>query len=65
MTRDQELEAALRKLVDAIDRKWSLETDRRRSNAISPLMDEALSEARALLGISEVRDVDEYRERFR
>ena len=56
---------ALRKLVDAIDRKWSLETERRRANAISPAIDEALSEARELLGIHPVTDIDAYRARFR
>ena len=55
----------LKKLVDVIDRKWSLETERRRSNAVSPAMDDALIEARALLGIEAVDTVEAYRDRFR
>lgn len=65
MTREQELQAVLKQLVDAIDRKWSLETEKRRANAISPAIDEALVEARALLGIKAVDDIASYRERFR
>ena len=52
-------EAVLKKLVDAIDRKWSLETERRRANALSPAIEEALSEARALLGIQDVTDIEQ------
>lgn len=65
MTREQELQAVLKQLVDAIDRKWSLETERRRGGAISPAIDKALIEARALLGIKAVDDIEAYRARFR
>lgn len=65
MTREQELRAILKQLVDAIDRKWSLETERRRGNAISPAIDEALNEARILLDIEEVTTVEAYLNRFR
>lgn len=58
-------EAALLKLVEAIDRKWSLETAKRRSNALSPAIEKALSEAREILGLKEITDIDQYRERFR
>lgn len=64
MTREQELQAVLKQLVDAIDRKWSLETEKRRANAISPAIDEALIEARTLLGIQAVDDIEAYRARF-
>jgi len=56
---------ALKLLVDAIDRKWSLETERRRTAALSPAIEEALEAARQLLGLEPVSDVDEYRKRFR
>lgn len=64
MTREQELQATLKQLVDAIDRKWSLETEKRRSNAISPAIDEALVEARNLLGLEAVDNIEAYRNRF-
>ena len=57
--------AKLKALVDAIDRKWSLETEKRRGNALSPAIEEALTAAREFLGIPEVTDIDEYRKRFR
>ena len=55
----------LKLLVDAIDRKWSFETERRRTSALSPAIEEALEAARRLLGIEPVKDIDEYRARFR
>jgi hypothetical protein len=60
----QPMEEVLRELVDAIDRKWSLETERRRANAISPAVDAALIRARDLLGIEAVHDIEAYRKRF-
>lgn len=56
---------ALKLLVDAIDRKWSLETERRRTAALSPAIEEALEAARKLLGLEPVADIDDYRARFR
>ncbi len=40
---------ALAELVTAIERKWSGETERRRSNALSPRIEEALEAAKKLL----------------
>ena len=65
MAGGDQAEIILKELVDAIDRKWSLETEKRRSNAISPAMDEALARARHFLGIAITTNVDDYRKRFR
>jgi hypothetical protein len=40
---------ALKELVEAIDAKWEGETERKRSNAISPRMEDALANARKVL----------------
>ena len=40
---------ALRKLVEAIDRRWEGEAQRKRDNAVSPRMEEAIAEARKIL----------------
>jgi hypothetical protein len=44
-------DALLRELVEAIERKWSGETDRKRSNALSPRIEEAMHQAKLHLGI--------------
>lgn len=41
----------LRELVEAIGRKWDNEPPRRRSNALSPRIEEALHEAKKHLGV--------------
>lgn len=40
---------ALREIEAAIERKWGQESDRRRANALSPRIEEALADIRALL----------------
>lgn len=42
--------AVLKELVDAIDARWAGETDRKRANAISPRMEDAIDAARAKMG---------------
>jgi len=44
-------EELLRELVLAIDRKWSGESERKRQNALSPRIEEALHQAKLHLGI--------------
>lgn len=44
-----EAAAALKELLDAIDARYVAETERKRANAISPRMDEAIAKARELL----------------
>ena len=44
-------EEILRELVVAIGRKWDGETPKRRENALSPRIEEALEAAKQLLGI--------------
>lgn len=46
---DPDLLAALTELVAAIDKRWTGESARKRSNAISPRMEEALFKARAII----------------
>jgi hypothetical protein len=41
--------AALRELVAAIDKRYDGESERKRANAISPRMEEAISEAKRVL----------------
>lgn len=41
----------LRELVTAIERKWGNETPKRRENALSPRIEEALIEAKKVLGL--------------
>jgi hypothetical protein len=50
MTYQEQLEAALRELVDAIGKKRDGETPARRANAISPRMEEAIAAAKKLIG---------------
>lgn len=40
---------ALKELVSAIDARWEGESERKRSNAISPRMEEALTIARKVI----------------
>lgn len=40
---------ALHELIAAIDARWEGESDKKRSNAISPRMEEAIAAARAVL----------------
>lgn len=49
MNREQKLEAALRELIAAIDRRWEGESQRKREAAVSPRMEEAIEAGRALL----------------
>jgi hypothetical protein len=44
-------DAILRELVEAIERRWKDETPRKRSNAVSPRMEEAIHRAKLHLGI--------------
>lgn len=48
---------ALKELIAAIDARWEGESDRKRSNAISPRMEEALTAARKVLA---EQDSDKY-----
>lgn len=41
----------LRELVESIERRWAQESERKRSNAISPRTEEALHNAKVYLGI--------------
>jgi len=43
------LHKALTELVAAIDKRWADEPERKRANAISPRMEDALAAARAVL----------------
>ena len=43
------LRVAIRKFLDALDRRWDGESDRKRSNAISPLMEEAIADLRKMV----------------
>ena len=49
----QELLEALKELVASIDRRWAGETARRRENAISPRMEDALDTARKAISRAE------------
>lgn len=42
-------EKALLELVTAIERRYDGESDRKRSNALSPLIEDCLAEAKAIL----------------
>jgi hypothetical protein len=48
MSKSDEL---LRELVEAIERRWLGESERKRSNAISPRTEEAIHNAKLYLGI--------------
>jgi hypothetical protein len=50
-TNEQLLTVALTRLVEAIGKKWDGETERRRSNALSPNIEDALLDAKRILGI--------------
>jgi hypothetical protein len=41
----------LRELVEAIERRWLGETERKRANAVSPRMEEAIHRAKLHLGM--------------
>jgi hypothetical protein len=49
----ESLRDALRELVNAISKRWDGETERKRSNAISPRMEEAIAAARVALRMRE------------
>lgn len=49
MDRTEQLEKALSELIAAIDRRWEGESEKKRANAISPRMEEAIDAARKLL----------------
>lgn len=46
---DWEIENAAANLIGAIDKRWNSETERKRSNAISPWMEEELAELRRII----------------
>jgi len=48
MTKADEL---LKELVEAIERRWLGESPRKRSNAVSPRMEQAIHDAKVYLGI--------------
>jgi hypothetical protein len=48
MSKSDEL---LRELIEAIGKRWDGESERKRSNAISPRMEEAIHKAKMHLGI--------------
>jgi hypothetical protein len=48
MSKSDEL---LRELIEAIGKRWDGETDRKRSNAISPRMEDAIHKAKIYLGM--------------
>lgn len=54
--------AALKELLDAIDARYVAETERKRANAISPRMEEAIAKARELLARSGAVDRAKERE---
>jgi hypothetical protein len=45
----QKYRDTLAELIESIDRRWSGESDKKRANAISPRMEEAIAAARKLL----------------
>lgn len=47
-----DLQSALLELVKSIDAKWDGETPRRRQAALSPRIEDALANAKGLLGMS-------------
>jgi hypothetical protein len=49
MNREQQLEKALRELLEAIGKRWDGETEKKRSNAVSPLMEDAIAAAQKVL----------------
>lgn len=58
MTQADEL---LRELVEAIERRWQGEPERKRANAVSPRMEEAIHKAKLHLGIpSEYAPVEDF-----
>lgn len=57
-----EAAAALKELLDAIDARYVAETERKRANAISPRMEEAIAKARELLAGSGAVDRAKERE---
>lgn len=52
MSETEKLKVALNELLDAIDARWSGESDRKRANAISPRMEDAIAGARMLVSDS-------------
>lgn len=57
--------ARLRELVASIDARWEGESERKRSNAISPRMEEAIRRAREMLASGEIETDNEWYERER
>jgi hypothetical protein len=49
MAREQQLGQALREMLDAISKRWDGETEKKRSNGVSPRMEEAIAAARVAL----------------
>lgn len=49
MDRTEQLEQVLAELIAAINRRWEGETEKKRANAISPRIEEAIEQARKLL----------------
>lgn len=46
----KELRVALAELVEAIGKRWDGESEKKRANAISPRMEEAIANAKRILG---------------
>lgn len=47
---------ALKELIEAIDKRWDGESDRKRANAISPRMEDAIARAREVLAANQERN---------